>query len=101
MDLGHHLSLHIALFLPKHKDAYIRMLFIDHSFAFNAVINHKFTKKLFSLGLTFTLCDWLLDFLTGRPQSVRTGNLTSSAIVMNTGIPQGCVLSPMLYTLLT
>ncbi|KAK3531441.1 hypothetical protein QTP70_020527 [Hemibagrus guttatus] len=46
-------------------------------------------------------CNWILDFLTGRPQSVRIGNSTSSATTLYTGAPQGCVLSPQLFTLLT
>ncbi|KAK3528470.1 hypothetical protein QTP70_000117 [Hemibagrus guttatus] len=33
--------------------------------------------------------------------SVRIGNSTSSATTLNTGAPQGCVLSPLLFTLLT
>ena len=48
-----------------------------------------------------TICDWLQDFLTGRPQSVRIGNRTSASIITNIGTPQGCVLSPILYTLFT
>ncbi|KAK3559175.1 hypothetical protein QTP86_005071 [Hemibagrus guttatus] len=34
-------------------------------------------------------------------KSVRIGNSTSSATTLNTGAPQGCVLSPLLFTLLT
>ena len=48
-----------------------------------------------------SICDWILDFLTGRPQSVRIRNRTSASIVTNIGTPQGCVLSPILYTLFT
>ena len=48
-----------------------------------------------------SLCNWLLDFLTGRPQAVRVGSSTSSTITLNTGAPQGCVLSTLLFTLLT
>ncbi|KAI3369842.1 hypothetical protein L3Q82_024428 [Scortum barcoo] len=47
------------------------------------------------------LCNWLLDFLTERPQSVRVGKNTSSVITLSTGSPQGCVLSPLLFTLMT
>ncbi len=36
-----------------------------------------------------------------RPQAVRVGSNTSSTITLNTGAPQGCVLSPLLFTLLT
>ncbi|KAL0150142.1 hypothetical protein M9458_054569 [Cirrhinus mrigala] len=36
-----------------------------------------------------------------RPQGVWVGSITSSTITLNTGAPQGCVLSPLLFTLLT
>ncbi len=53
------------------------------------------------LGLNRSLCSWILDFLTGRSQVVRMGNNTSSPLILNTGAPQGCVLSPLLYSLYT
>ncbi|KAK3510666.1 hypothetical protein QTP70_012822 [Hemibagrus guttatus] len=94
-------ALHLSLSHLEDKDTYIRMLFIYYSSTFNTVIPHKLTHKLFALGLHPTLCDWLLDFLTGRPQSVRIENRTSATITTNIGTPQGCVLSPILYTLFT
>ncbi|KAK3537683.1 hypothetical protein QTP70_017914 [Hemibagrus guttatus] len=80
---------------------YVRMLFIDFSSAFNMIIPQHLTEKLILLGINTSLCNWILDFLTGRPQSVLIGNSTSSATTLNTGAPQGCVLSPLLFTLLT
>ena len=65
------------------------MLLVDYSSAFNTVIPNKLTHKLSALGLNPTLCDWLLDFLTGRPQSVRMCNRTSASIITNVGTPQG------------
>ncbi|KAI3374622.1 hypothetical protein L3Q82_021198, partial [Scortum barcoo] len=59
------------------------------------------TKELTTLGLSLTLCNWVLDFLTDRPQSVRIHDVSSSSITLSTGSPQGCVLSPLLFTLLT
>ena len=37
----------------------------------------------------------------GRPQVVRVGSNTSGMLILNTGAPQGCVLSPLLYSLFT
>jgi len=42
-----------------------------------------------------------LDFLTARPQVVRVGKHTCRPLTLNTGSPQGCVLSPILYSLYT
>ncbi|KAI3374141.1 hypothetical protein L3Q82_005996 [Scortum barcoo] len=61
----------------------------------------KLVTKLRDLGLNSALCDWILNFLTGRPQAVRMGSTTSSTLTLNTGAPQGCVLSPLLYSLFT
>ncbi len=99
----HHIksALHPALTHLDKKDLYVRMLFIDFSSAFNTIIPQQLTHKLVQLGLNTSLCNWLLDFLTGRPQAVRVGINTSSTITLNTGAPQGCVLSPLLFTLLT
>ncbi len=87
-------ALHPALTHLDKKDSYVRMLFIDFSSAFNTIIPQQLTHKLVQLGLNTSLCNWLLDFLTGRPQAVRVGINTSSTITLNTGAPQGCVLSP-------
>jgi hypothetical protein len=73
------------------------MLFIDYSSAFNT----KLITKLRTLGLNTSLCNWMLVFLTGRPQVVRVGNNTSTTLTLNTGAPQVCVLSPHLYSLFT
>ncbi|KAK7883919.1 hypothetical protein WMY93_027042 [Mugilogobius chulae] len=51
--------------------------------------------------LTGTQHHWIVDFLSNRPQSVRVGKNISSTLVVNTRVPQGCVLSPLLYTLYT
>ncbi len=94
-------ALHPTLTHLDKKDSYVRLLFIDFSSAFNTIIPQQLTHKLVQLGLNTSLCNWLLDFLTGRPQAVRVGINTSSTITLNTGAPRGCVLSPLLFTLLT
>ncbi|KAI3373201.1 hypothetical protein L3Q82_006516 [Scortum barcoo] len=89
-------ALHTALTHLDTKDCYFRMLFIDFSClqAFNTIIPQQLIVKLDQLGTNTSLCNWLLDFLTGRPQAVQVGRNTSSITTLNTGAPQGCVLSP-------
>ncbi|KAK3538855.1 hypothetical protein QTP86_018097, partial [Hemibagrus guttatus] len=94
-------NLHLSLTHLDNKDTYVRMLFIDFSSAFNTIIPQHLIEKLSLLGLNTSLCNWILDFLTGRPQSVRIRNSFSSTTTLSTGAPQGCVLSSLLFTLLT
>ncbi|XP_059830614.1 uncharacterized protein LOC132396763 [Hypanus sabinus] len=77
------------------------MLFIDFSSAFNTIIPQKLIGKLSLLGLKTSLCNWIQDFLTGRPQSVRIGSSISNTITISTWASQGCVFIPLLFTLLT
>ena len=56
--------------------------------------------SLRTLGLNTSFWFWILDFLTGLPQVVRVGN-NSAMLILNMGAPQGCVLSPLLYSLFT
>ncbi len=80
---------------------FARLLFIDYSSTFNTIVPIKLASKLTDLGLNSSLCDWIQDFLTGRPHVVKVGQFTSNSITLNVGAPQGCVLSPLLYSLYT
>ncbi len=94
-------TLHTALSHLENKNTYVRMLFVDYSSAFDTIVPATLVAKLQTLGLNRSMCSWILDFLTGRCQVVRMGNNTSSTLTLNTGAPQGCVLSPLLYSLYT
>uniref|UniRef100_A0A6I8PZ49 Reverse transcriptase domain-containing protein n=1 Tax=Xenopus tropicalis TaxID=8364 RepID=A0A6I8PZ49_XENTR len=95
------IALHTALSHLDQRNTYVRMLFIDYSSAFNTIVPSRLVMKLRDLNIGSSLCCWILDFLTNRPQVVRIGNITSSTLTLSTGAPQGCVLSPLLYTLFT
>ncbi|KAF7645522.1 hypothetical protein LDENG_00202800 [Lucifuga dentata] len=77
----------------------VRMLFIDYSSVFNTIAPpHTLSSKLLD---RTQHRNWVLDFLTGRPQTVRVGGMSSKTLTLNTGAPQGCILSPLLYSLYT
>ncbi|XP_028456306.1 uncharacterized protein LOC114570262 [Perca flavescens] len=93
--------LHLILQHLQTSGNFVSVLFIDFSSAFNTIHHHQLIKKLHHLNISSPLIHWIHIFLGNRPQTVRIGSTTSSTIITNTGAPQGCVLSPFLYTLYT
>lgn len=94
-------ALHLTLNHLEGRNTHARMLFLDFSSAFNTIIPQHLVSKLVPLGFNTPLRNWLLDFLTGRPQSVPVGNNSSKVITLSTGSPQSYVLSPLLFTMMT
>ncbi|XP_028822402.1 uncharacterized protein LOC114775579 [Denticeps clupeoides] len=94
-------TLHLTLIHLDNKDTYTQIRFIDFSSAFNTILPQHLIDKLSLLGLNTSLCNWILDFLAERPQSVQIGNSISRTTTLSTGAAQGGVLSLMLFTLLT
>ena len=80
---------------------FVRILFIDLSSAFNTIQPHIMVEKLLSLLVNKNLIAWIFDFLINRTQYVKLNETISNLCKLNTGAPQGCVLSPTLYTLYT
>ena len=75
-------TLHTALSHLDKRNIYVRMLFIDYSSTFNTVVPSKSITKLRTLGLNTSLCNSILDFLTGRPQVVRVGNNITAMLIL-------------------
>ncbi len=81
---------------------YVRLLFTDYSSAFNTIVPIKLAVKLTDLGLNSSLCDWIQDFLTGRPQVVKMGQFTSNTNHPEHRSPTGlCPEPPALLSLNT
>ena len=81
------ITLHTALSHLEKRNTYVRMLFIDYSSAFNSIVPSKLIIKLEALDLNPNLCNWVLDFLTGRPQVVKLENNISTLLTLNTAQP--------------
>ncbi|KAI2651682.1 hypothetical protein H4Q32_014408 [Labeo rohita] len=91
-------------FILQHLDKignYVRILFVDFSVAFNTIIPTLLQTKLNQLCVPSSICQWITSFLTDRQQVVRMGKFTSNSCTTSTGAPQGCVLSPLLFSLYT
>ncbi len=80
---------------------YVKILFADFSSAFNTIILDTLQNKLTQLSVPTSVCQWITSFLTDRQHLVRLGKFSSSSRTISTGAPQGCVLSPLLFSLYT
>ena len=90
--------------ITKHLDvpkSYARVLFIDFSSAFNTIQPHLLAQKLIALNVNTSTILWIIEFLTHRTQYVNLNGKSSETLITNTGAPQGCVLSPVLYSIYT
>ncbi len=74
---------------------------MDFSSAFNTIIPNLLLPKLTQLSVPTSVCQWINSFLTDRQQLVRLGKFSSSTRTISTGAPQGCILSPLLFSLYT
>ena len=89
-------------FVMQHLESpnrYASILFVDYCSAFNTVM--ELFDKLHLLSLDSTVCYWLLELLLQRSYVVKMKGVVSSTIILNTGTRQGCVFSPLLYSLFT
>ena len=74
---------------------------MDFSPAFNTVSIDKLLHHPSDLQVHPTLILWTKSFLLDRPQPVYFNGVKSTKLILNTGLPQGCVLSPILFSVYT
>ncbi|KAK3556665.1 hypothetical protein QTP70_011932 [Hemibagrus guttatus] len=101
VDDAVNMALHFTLQHLDSPGSYVRILFVDFSSAFNTIVPALLRDKLFQLNVPDSMCSWITDFLSDRRQFVRLGTHVFNLQHISTGSPQGCVLSPLLFSLYT
>ena len=71
--------------------------FLDVEKAFDDVWHNGLRYKIFQLDLPTKMPRWLSDFLVGRLIQVNVNNFLSNQINPRSWVPQGSVLSPLLF----
>ncbi|GFV29293.1 probable RNA-directed DNA polymerase from transposon X-element [Trichonephila clavipes] len=74
-------------------------LFVDFEAAFDKVWRLKCIQKLQTLGVCNNMLMWIRNFISQRFSAVRFGNAISSFKQSETGLPQGTVISPILFNI--
>lgn len=76
-------------------------MFMDFSSEFNTILPQTLLNKLKQMEVNPYIIRWYHAFLIGRQQQVKVNSTLSDIQVISTGTPQGCVSSPLLFTLYT
>jgi hypothetical protein len=86
--------------LTKAIDAGISadIFFLDFAKAFDKVPKERLIIKLEAKGVTGKVKNWIHEWLTGRTQRVVIGDQSSEESNVDSGVPQGTILGPPLFT---
>ena len=76
----------------------IDIVYLDFRKAFDSVPHERLLTKLQAYGICGKLLSWIRGFLVGRTQHVRVGESRSDKEDVLSGIPQGSILGPILFT---
>ena len=74
------------------------IVYLDFRKAFDSVPHERLLTKLAAYGVSGNLLKWIRHFLSDRTQKVRIGDSLSSEAKVISGIPQGSILGPILFT---
>ena len=78
---------------------FVGVIFLDIKKAFDRVYLPGLLYKLESAGVRGRALQWFRNFLQNRCQRTMIGQSVSSVEYLHAGVPQGAILSPLLFSL--
>ena len=76
---------------------YVIGIFLDFSKAFDTVNHEILLDKLYHYGIRDNTLHWFQSYLTERQQFVTYNGVSSNKKTIKCGVPQGSILSPLLF----
>lgn len=73
------------------------LILLDLSKAFDSISHSILLQKLSYIGASREAVNWFRSYLSGRTQMVRIGSAVSAPLPITHGVPQGAILSPLLF----
>ena len=73
------------------------MALLDYSKAYDRTWRERLLAKMMKMGVPMTITRWVAAFLRTRSAEVMMNGVLSSRVRMKQGLPQGSVLSPLLF----
>jgi len=76
------------------------VVYIDLKGAFDRVWRSGLLYKMSTIGIQGNFLRWVVDYLSGRKQSIVVHGAISDSASSEVGVPQGAVLSPILFNIM-
>ena len=101
---GRSCTTNLVIFLDKiteiiDKGKQTDIFYLDFAKAFDKVPKARLLQKMKNKGIDGQVLQWVGNWLTGRTQAVKVGTDLSSNCEVKSGVPQGSVLGPPLFTI--
>jgi Reverse transcriptase (RNA-dependent DNA polymerase)/Endonuclease-reverse transcriptase len=75
------------------------MVFLDIKKAFDSVDHDLLYNKIVKTGMNHNLVNWLEAFIKDRQFHITSNNISSTSQPIQRGVPQGAILSPLLFSI--